>query len=384
MHQSSAGQLTPQELERYSRHILLPQIGMTGQLKLRAAKVLIVGVGGLGCPCAQYLCAAGVGQIGLLDPDIVNLSNLQRQVLFCVEDIGRLKVEVAREKLLRCNPDVEMQSLAKALIPSNAVEIVSQYDIVVDGTDSFASRYLINDACVITERPFVAASLSRFEGQLGVFNAVLPDGSRSGTYRCIFPEPPLAADAPNCAEAGVFGALPGVMGSLQALEVIKLICAAGESLVGHLLVFDALTMQSRKLSFARDLERAADLEILKNYDEFSACRTASAQDSVPVISPRELSGKMRAGDKITLIDVREPFEREICSIGGELIPQREIYQNINKIPRTGEVVLYCRSGCRSGHVVRELMRDYGYTNLINLEGGIMRWALEVDPGIAVY
>ena len=382
-------ELSQSEIARYGRHLILPEIGWEGQRRLKAARVLLVGAGGLGSPAALYLAAAGVGTIGLVDFDVVDATNLQRQILYGTKDVGRPKTEAARERLSDLNPHVDVVVHAERLTSENALEVLAPYDIVVDGTDNFPTRYLVNDACVLLGKPYVYGSIFRFEGQISVF-----DAASGGCYRCIFREPPPPGLVPSCAEAGVLGVLPGVVGSVQALEALKLITGAGEPLVGRLLLFDALAMTWRELKLRRNPACPACGENptvtgLIDYEEFCGMRpepTHAHGNGTPEISATELKQRLDRGDALTLIDVREPFEWEIGNLGtygARLIPMREVAERQAEIDASGEVVVYCRSGNRSGRVVNALM-EAGYTRVWNLAGGILGWADAVDPSIPKY
>jgi molybdopterin/thiamine biosynthesis adenylyltransferase/rhodanese-related sulfurtransferase len=383
---SSASQLESDELVRYSRHIGLSEVGESGQQRLKQSSVLIVGAGGLGSPAALYLAAAGVGRIGIVDFDNVDLSNLQRQVLHDTAAVGSPKTQSARARLEAINPFVRVESIEAELTAANALEIIGAYDVVVDGTDNFKTRYLTNDACVLLGRPNVYGSVLRFEGQASVFGT--PDGP---CYRCLFREPPPPGLVPNCAEAGVLGVLPGLIGTIQATEAIKLILGIGDTLAGRLLLVDALRMNFRTIRLRRDPDCPAcgtrELKELIDYDEF--CGTSPSRDgararSVREITPRELSGRLRRGDVIDLIDVREPYEWRIARIeGARLIPLGRIGASASEIARDRDVVLYCHHGARS-QVAGEALVAQGFDRIWNLSGGIDRWSEEVDPSVPTY
>ena len=383
---SSASQLESDELVRYSRHIGLSEVGESGQRRLKQSSVLIVGAGGLGSPAALYLAAAGVGRIGIVDFDNVDLSNLQRQVLHDTAAVGSPKTQSARARLEALNPFVRVESIEAELTASNALEIIGAYDVVVDGTDNFKTRYLTNDACVLLGRPNVYGSVLRFEGQASVFGT--PDGP---CYRCLFREPPPPGLVPNCAEAGVLGVLPGLIGTIQATEAIKSILGIGDTLAGRLLLVDALRMNFRTIRLRRDPDCPAcgtrELKELIDYDEF--CGTSPSRDgarasSVREITPRELSGRLRRGDVIDLIDVREPYEWRIARIeGARLIPLGRIGASASEIARDRDVVLYCHHGARS-QVAGEALVAQGFDRIWNLSGGIDRWSEEVDPSVPTY
>lgn len=369
--------LTPAELRRYSRHLLMPEVGVAGQERLKAARVICIGAGGLGSPAAMYLAAAGVGTIGLVDFDRVDESNLQRQVLYTESDLGRSKLAVAAARLRAMNPHVTVVEHETRFSAANAASLVEAYDVVVDGTDNFATRYLVNDACVLHHRPNVYGSIFRFEGQVSVF------ATEGGPcYRCLHPEPPPPGLVPNCAEAGVLGVLPGIIGTIQANEAIKLILGIGEPLIGRLLIFDALAMRFRELR----LRRAADCPVcgerptitaLRDYDEYcdgatpgGAVRAQRAEGDVTV---EELKARMDARQLFFLLDVREPYEQQISSIpGAELIPMGEVPRRMAELPRDRDIIVMCRSGHRSAQVAQYL-RSRGFPRAFNLEGGIQAW-----------
>lgn len=380
--------LTPDELRRYARHVVLPQVGLAGQERLKASSVLVVGLGGLGSPAALYLVAAGVGRLGLLDFDLVDESNLQRQVLHGTTAVGTSKVESARGRLHDLNPGIDLRAHDEPLTTANALALIGAYDVIVDGTDQFATRYLVNDACVITGKPNVYGSVYRFEGQVSVFAA------RGGPcYRCLFPEPPAAETVPSCTEGGVLGVLPGIIGSLQAAEAIKLIVGAGTPLIGRLLHFDALTMGMREVSFNRDADcpmcgDRSPRELLADYDAF--CGTSPPRthqpmtdDNVELTAP-ELRTILDAGRKPWLLDVREPWEYSTARIdGATLIALGELASRVDEVPRDADVVVYCHHGMRSARAVSTL-RHAGWKRVRNLTGGIDRWSIEVDPKVPRY
>lgn len=360
----------------------MPEVTIAGQRRLKAARVLCIGAGGLGSPAALYLAAAGVGKIGLVDFDLVDLSNLQRQILHGTKDVGRKKLDSARDRLRDANPHVEVISHEARFSSENAMEIVRDYDVVVDGSDNFPTRYLSNDVCVWTSKPNVYGSVFRFDGQTTVFAPHLG----GPCYRCLFPEPPPPGSVPNCAEAGVLGVLPGIIGLLQAVETIKLILEIGDSLVGRLLHFDALKMKFREFNLRRDPECPVCGEnrtITEPIDYEQFCGAARATDIVPVIDVQELKRKMDAGEKFALIDVRERYEYEIAKIdGAKLIPLGEIEARADEI-KNGEIIVHCHSGVRSAQAVT-ILRNAGLTNVYNLEGGIDAWSQEIDPDVPRY
>lgn len=367
--------LEPLELQRYQRQMLLPELGLAGQEKLKQACVLVVGAGGLGCPVLSYLAAAGVGRIKIADGDLVERSNLHRQPLYGNSAIGCAKAERAALTLGDSNPHVTVVPLACRVEAANVGEMIADVDIVIDGSDNFSTKYLLNDACVVLGKPLVSGSIFCFEGQVSVFNALKTDASRGPTYRCLFPEPPPAELVPSCAEAGVLGVLPGVVGTLQATETLKLILGIGDILAGRLLLFDALGMSFSEISFERNEEEVSRTHIRapSYYRELSSvCGSEVAQ-----ISASELKGKLERSEDFLLIDVREPFEKNEFDLGGELIPSARLLANAERIPRDRTVVLYCHSGIRSARGIRELSRKFGFTNLLNLKGGIVAWQSEI-------
>ncbi len=387
--------LSPEELRRYSRHLALPEVSTEGQMKLKEARVLCVGAGGLGSPLSLYLTAAGVGRLGLVDFDRVDVSNIQRQILYGTDDVGRPKLEVARARLSALNPNVEIVAHETRLTSENALSIIEDYDVVADGTDNFATRYLVNDACVLAGKPNVYASIFRFEGQVSVF-----DARRGPCYRCLFPEPPPPGLVPSCEEGGVLGVLPGIIGSLQALEVLKAILGIGESLAGRLVLFDALSFQFRELRVEKDPRcpvcgESPAIRCLIDYDEFcgvpapdhagdrghAPAGDPSHRDSIEV---EELHDRLRAGGLPQMIDVREPFEAGIARIEGSvLIPLGDLAARLDGLARDGEYVVYCHTGIRSTYAAA-LMRKSGFRKVLNLTGGIDAWSVRVDPGVARY
>jgi sulfur-carrier protein adenylyltransferase/sulfurtransferase len=379
--------LSKEEIMRYSRHLIMPEVGMDGQLKLKQAKVLCIGTGGLGAPLGFYLAAAGVGRIGLVDFDSVDLTNLQRQILFGTDDIGRPKIEAATDRLRNLNPDIQIDRFETRLTSENALDILKNYDIVVDGTDNFPTRYLVNDACVILGKPNVYGSIFRFEGQITIFGA--PGGP---CYRCLYPEPPPPGLVPSCAEGGVLGVLPGIVGAIQAAETLKLIIGKGEPLIGRLLLFDALAMRFRELKLRKNPECPAcgehpTITKLIDYAEFCGVRgeeaASATQTAVPEIAPRELKSRLDRGDDLFILDVREPHEYQICNLGGHLIPLGELSRRVNELDSSREIVAHCRSGKRSAEAV-EFLRSAGFRKVLNLKGGILAWSDEVDPSVPKY
>ncbi len=383
MSPNASQELSHSEIARYSRHLTLPEVGVEGQLRLRDASVLVVGAGGLGSPLAVYLAAAGVGRIGLVDFDVVELSNIQRQVLYGTPDVGRPKLEPARERLEAINPHVRLDRHDLRLTSQNAMEILRDYDVVVDGTDNFPTRYLVNDACVLLGKPNVYGSIFRFEGQVSVFRA-----ARGPCYRCLFPEPPPPGSVPNCAEGGVLGVLPGIIGTLQATEAIKLILGQGDPLVGRLLLFDALEMRFRELGVRKvpDCPLCGErptIRELMDYQELCGVRPVRL-DPARTVSVGELKQNLEGPDAPLLLDVRTPQERRICHLeGSRLIPVRELAERIAEVDREREVVVYCHRGGRGARAVEVLAR-HGFERVRNLTGGIDAWAAEIDPSMPRY
>jgi len=377
--------LTNEEVLRYSRHLIMPEVGMVGQQKLKAARVLCIGAGGLGSPLALYLAAAGVGTIGLVDFDVVDSTNLQRQIIHTTDDVGRPKRDSAAEKLAAMNPFINIRKFETRLSSANALDLFREFDIVADGTDNFPTRYLVNDACVLTGRPNVYASIFRFEGQASVF--AFEDGP---CYRCLYPEPPPPGLVPSCAEGGVLGILPGLLGVIQATEVIKLILGSGEPLIGRLLLVDALSMHFRELRLRKNPDcpacgRNPTIHELIDYNQFCGIRGEEAPQitTVPEIRPEELKSKLDAGDDVFILDVREPHEYQICNLGGYLIPLGDLPARMNELDSSREIVAHCRSGARSAKAVT-LLRQAGFTKVKNLAGGILAWSDKVDPSVPKY
>ncbi len=379
------------EIERYSRHIIIPEFNVRGQERLKAGSVLVIGSGGLGSPLLLYLAAAGVGRIGIVDFDVVDDSNLQRQVLFDVHDVGKPKAMTAAKKIKALNPHIEVEVFDTRLDPSNALDLVSKFDIVADGSDNFQTRYLVNDACVLSGKSVVYGSVFRFDGQVSVFNYLHADGSRGPNYRDLHPLPPPPGSVPSCAEGGVLGVLPGIIGSLQANEAIKLLSGIGEPLSGKIFVFDALRFESRILKISRDPANPLTgthpvQKGLINYEEFCGLPNGSAGTAIGIreISPLELAEWRKSGKEFQLIDVRELYEYEIANLGGELIPVSTVLSKYELISREGDVVVYCRTGVRSAKAIGELQKNFGFNNLFNLRGGILAYADEVDKSIPKY
>ena len=384
--EKSKASLSKEEVMRYSRHLIMPEVGMEGQLKIKQAKVLCIGTGGLGAPLGLYLAAAGVGRIGLVDFDLVDTTNLQRQVLFGTSDVGRPKTEAAAERLRNLNPDIRIDTFETQLTSANALELFKDYDIIVDGTDNFPTRYLVNDACVITGKPNVYGSIFRFEGQITVFG--YPGGP---CYRCLYPEPPPPGLVPSCAEGGVLGVLPGIVGTIQAAETLKLIIGKGEPLIGRLLLFDALAMKFRELKLRKNPECPVCGEHptqtkLIDYAEFCGVRGEEGPTmvtNVPEITPKELKARLDRGDDIYVLDVREPHEYQICNINGHLIPLGELSRRVHELDSSREIVAHCKSGKRSAEAV-EFLRGAGFRKVSSLKGGILAWSDQVDPSVPKY
>jgi adenylyltransferase/sulfurtransferase len=385
--------LTPSDVQRYSRHLIMPEVGVDGQRRLKAARVLCVGAGGLGSPSSLYLAAAGVGTIGLVDFDAVDVSNLQRQILYSTADVGKSKLASASARLTGLNPDAKVVTHETALTSANALEIFRQYDIVVDGADNFPTRYLVNDACVLTGKPNVYGSIFRFDGQASVFAA--PGGP---CYRCLYPEPPPPGLVPSCAEGGVLGVLPGIVGTIQAAEAIKLIIGAGETLAGRLLLFDALQMSFRTLKLHRDpgcpvCGDAPTIKALIDYEQFCGITPATRAGAAPALPPQfettvdELKARIDRGDNIWILDVREKTEYDICRIAGStLIPLGELGKRIGELPQgpdAPEIIVHCKMGGRSAKAVAQL-RERGFTRVRNVKGGILAWIDRVDPSQSKY
>ena len=386
--------LSNQEVARYSRHLIMPEVGMDGQLKLKAASVLCIGAGGLGSPVAMYLAAAGVGRIGLVDFDVVDYSNLQRQIIHGTPDVGRRKLDSARDSLNAINPEVEVETHEVALSSSNALDLLGGYDVIVDGTDNFPTRYLVNDACVLLGRPNAYGSIFRFEGQASVFAA--KDGP---CYRCLYPEPPPPGLVPSCAEGGVLGILPGVIGTIQATEAVKLIMGRGEPLIGRFLVYDALRMRFRELKLRKDPDcpvcgdRPTVTELI-DYEQFCGVAPAAPDAGAAGAGPladagdeatvEELKARIDRADGVFILDVREPQEFRICRIpGSTLIPLGDLPKRLGELEGRGEMIVHCKSGVRSAKAVK-LLREAGFEGAKNLRGGILRWIEAVDPSLPKY
>jgi molybdopterin/thiamine biosynthesis adenylyltransferase/rhodanese-related sulfurtransferase len=385
-------ELTNDELGRYSRHLILPEVGMEGQQRLKAAKVLCVGTGGLGSPLALYLAAAGIGTLGLVDFDTVDSSNLQRQIIHSTKDIGRKKIDSAQEKLNALNPALNVVKHDTMLSSANALEIFAQYDIIADGTDNFQTRYLVNDACVLLNKPNAYGSIFRFEGQASVFAT-----EEGPCYRCLYPEPPPPGLVPSCAEGGVLGILPGIVGVIQATEVIKLILGKGEPLIGRLLMVDALSMRFRELKLRKNPDCPVcgtnpTVTELIDYNQFCGiapepAQAAQMKNGIPQISVKELKHRLDKketnNDNFLLLDVREPYEFQIAQIGGKLIPQNDVPNRLSELNPDQEILVHCRSGARSQKIA-ELLKANGFQKVSNVAGGILAWSDEIDPKVQKY
>jgi adenylyltransferase/sulfurtransferase len=373
------------EILRYSRHLIMPEVGMEGQLKLKAAKVLCIGAGGLGSPLALYLGAAGVGTIGIVDFDVVDYTNLQRQIIHTTADVGRKKLDSAADSLKAINPYLNIKRFDTRLSSENALDIFKDFDIIVDGTDNFPTRYLVNDACVLTGKPNVYGSIFRFEGQASIF------GTEAGPcYRCLYPEPPPPGLVPSCAEGGVLGILPGLVGVIQATETIKLILGSGEPLIGRLLLIDALAMKFRELKLRKNPDCPAcgthpTITKLIDYNEFCGIRGEEEEvdATVPELQVEELKQKLDAGEDLYILDVREPHEYQICNIGGHLIPLGDLPKRVSELDSSRDIVAHCRSGVRSAKAVN-FLKQAGFKKVRNLAGGILAWADRVDPSMPKY
>ncbi len=377
--------LTNDEILRYSRHLIMPEVGMEGQQKLKAARVLCIGAGGLGSPLALYLAAAGVGTLGIVDFDVVDFTNLQRQIIHSTADVGRKKLDSAAEKLKAINPFVNVKKIETRLSSANALELFRDFDIIADGTDNFPTRYLVNDACVLTGKPNVYGSIFRFEGQASVFAT-----EEGPCYSCLYPEPPPPGLVPSCAEGGVLGILPGLVGVMQATEVIKLILGAGEPLIGRLLLIDALGMKFRELKLRKNPDCPAcgthpTITQLIDYNEFCGIRGEEkpVETGIPEMQVEELKRRLDAGENLYVLDVREPHEYQICNIGGHLIPLGDLPKRVNELDSSREIVAHCRSGVRSAKAVG-FLQQAGFKKVHNLAGGILAWADRIDPKMPKY
>ena len=383
---NGAVELSNEEIARYSRHLIMPEVALDGQKKLKQARVLTIGAGGLGAPLAMYLAAAGIGTLGIVDFDVVDESNLQRQIIHGTSDIGRPKMESAHDRINDINPNVYVEAYEEALSSENALEIFKDFDVIVDGTDNFPTRYLVNDACVLTGKPNVYGSIFRFEGQASVFWA-----KEGPCYRCLYPEPPPPGLVPSCAEGGVLGILPGAIGTIQATETVKLILGIGEPLVGRLLLYDALGMSFREMKLRKDPncpvcgENPSVTELI-DYQEFCGIPQANAQataDEVPEITVQELKKRLDNGENLSVLDVREPHEYEVANIGARLIPLNELPERLAELDRDVPLAVHCKTGGRSARAVK-LLQETGFQNAFNVEGGITAWSEEIDPSVPKY
>ncbi|MFY9561256.1 MAG: molybdopterin-synthase adenylyltransferase MoeB [Terriglobales bacterium] len=377
--------LSNDEILRYSRHLIMPEVGMEGQQKLKAAKVLCIGAGGLGSPLALYLTAAGVGTLGIVDFDVVDYTNLQRQIIHTTADVGRKKLDSAAEKLKAINPYINLRTFDTRLSSANALDLFREFDIVADGTDNFPTRYLVNDACVLTGKPNVYGSIFRFEGQASVFAT-----EEGPCYRCLYPEPPPPGLVPSCAEGGVLGILPGLIGVIQATETIKLILGQGDPLIGRLLLVDALSMKFRELKLRKNPDCPAcgknpTVTQLIDYNEFCGIRgeEAPVATDVPAMTVEELKQQLDAKKDLFILDVREPHEYQICNLNGYLIPLGDLPKRVHELDSSRDIVAHCRSGVRSGKAVT-FLRQAGFKKVHNLTGGILAWADKIDPKMPKY
>jgi adenylyltransferase/sulfurtransferase len=382
-------QLSNEEIARYSRHLIMPEVALDGQKKLKSSRVLTIGAGGLGSPLALYLAAAGVGTLGIVDFDIVDESNLQRQIIHGTSDLGRPKMESARDRIQDINPNVSVEAFEEALSSENALEIFEDFDVIVDGTDNFPTRYLVNDASVLSGKPNVYGSIFRFEGQASVFYA-----KEGPCYRCLYPEPPPPGLVPSCAEGGVLGILPGAIGTIQATETVKLILGIGEPLIGRLLLYDALGMSFKEMKLRKDPncpvcgENPTVTELI-DYQEF--CGIPQAQqaedvDELPEIGVQDLKEKLEAGERVAVLDVREPHEYEVANLeaqGAKLIPLGELPERLAELNQNDEIAVHCKTGGRSARAVK-ILQNAGFGNVYNVEGGITAWSEEIDPSIPKY
>src|SRR5215210_7409913 len=383
---NGAVELSNEEIARYSRHLIMPEVALDGQKKLKSARVLTIGAGGLGAPLAMYLAAAGVGTLGIVDFDVVDESNLQRQIIHGTSDVGRPKMGSARDRIQDINPNVHVEAYEDALSSENALEIFRDFDVIVDGTDNFPTRYLVNDASVLTGKPNVYGSIFRFEGQASVFWA-----EEGPCYRCLYPEPPPPGLVPSCAEGGVLGILPGAIGTIQATETVKLILGIGEPLIGRLLLYDALGMSFREMKLRKDPncpicgENPTVTELI-DYEEFCGIPQANAteeKNGVPEITVQELKQKMDDGEDINVLDVREPHEYEVANIGVKLVPLGELPRRLAEFDQNENFAIHCKTGGRSAKAVK-LLQDAGFGSVHNVKGGITAWSEEIDPSVPKY
>jgi len=379
---TAASTLSNDEILRYSRHLVLPEVGMEGQRKLKTASILCIGTGGLGSPVALYLAAAGVGTLGLVDFDVVDVSNLQRQIIHSTPDVGRKKLESAADRIRAINPHVNLRMFETRFTSQNALELMRDFGMVVDGTDNFPTRYLVNDACVLSGKPNVYASVFRFEGQASVFAT-----EQGPCYRCLYPEPPPAGLVPSCAEGGILGILPGLLGVVQATEAIKLVLGAGEPLIGRLLLVDALGMRFRELRLRKNPQcpicgEQRTIKELIDYNQFCGIRPEPLPQ-VPEIEPEELKKRLDSGEDVLVLDVRDPMEYQICNLGGQLVPLRDLPSRLGELDPGREIVAHCKMGMRGAKAV-QLLQQAGFTRVRNLQGGIIAWADRVDRDMPKY
>jgi len=383
---SNVADFSPEELGRYGRHFVLPEVGSEGQKKLKSSRILVIGAGGLGSPAALYLAAAGIGRLGIVDSDVVELSNLQRQILYGTADVGSRKTDIAGRRITELNPHVDVALYSERLTRDNAMRILGEYDVVIDGTDNFTTRYLVNDACVFLKKPYIYGSIFRFEGQATVFGA-----AGGPCYRCLHPEPPPVGLVPTCAEGGVLGVLPGIIGSIQAAEAIKLILGIGASLAGRLLLLDAVAMEFRELRITRNKSCPVcgdnpTITNLMDYEEFCGMKQETAQEISGVrtdITAQQLKERMDRGDNILLLDVRQPHEYQLVRLNAQLIPLDQLGQRLSELDRKKDIVVYCHSGMRSAFAAK-LLREQGFDNVQNLLGGIDAWSVHIDPSLVRY
>jgi adenylyltransferase/sulfurtransferase len=380
--------LTPHELHRYSRQILLPDLQREGQQRLKEGSALVIGAGGLGSPALYYLVAAGVGRIGIVDSDSVEESNLQRQILFSSSDLGNPKATKASERLAQLNPLIKIETYPFLLTSRNAMDILSGYDVILDGSDNLPTRYLVNDAAVLLKKTLIYGALFQFEGQVSVFNHLLEDGTRGPNYRDLFPEPPPPEMVPSCSEAGVLGVLAGIIGSMQANEAIKVLAGMGKSLSGRLMIFDSLDFTTRFLNLKSNPDNPVSgtnptIRKLIDYEAFCNPGRNANKETVKEISPAEVKKLIDEGAKIQIIDVREPLEYELANIGAVNIPLHSIQEKVELIERGIPVILHCKSGQRSTNAIRQLQQLHRFTNLLNMKGGLVKWREEVDPSLTL-
>jgi molybdopterin/thiamine biosynthesis adenylyltransferase/rhodanese-related sulfurtransferase len=383
---NGAVELSNEEIARYSRHLIMPEVALDGQKKLKQARVLTIGAGGLGAPLAMYLAAAGVGTLGVVDFDVVDESNLQRQIIHGTSDVGRPKMESARDRITDINPNVNVEGFEEPLSSENALDIFKDFDVIVDGTDNFPTRYLVNDACVLSGKPNVYGSIFRFEGQASVFYA-----EEGPCYRCLYPEPPPPGLVPSCAEGGVLGILPGAIGTIQATETVKLILGIGEPLIGRLLLYDALGMNFREMKLRKDPNcpicgQNPTVTELIDYQEFCGIPQAQAteqENGVPEITVEELKQKLDNGENVNVLDVREPHEYEVANIGAKLIPLGELPERLVELDQDENFAIHCKTGGRSARAV-QLLQSAGFQNVYNVKGGINAWSEEIDPSVPKY